>query len=51
MGGNCAWEKVWEVIVLGGDFMGGNCLVGQLSRGKYLDTINHNTVFFNYYLS
>ena len=44
--GNFPGGKVRRSIALGG-FHGGQLFREQLSRGKYPDTINHNTVFFN----
>ena len=44
--GNCPGDNC-----PGRGFHGGNCPDGQLSRGKCPDTINHNAVFLNYYMS
>ena len=49
--GNCPGEKVRGIIIVEGDFMGAIVQVGSCPEVKCPDTINHNAVFFNYYMS
>ena len=65
IGSNCLGGNCLGVVAAGGlfrincpedncrgrGFHGSNYPGGQLSRGKCPDTINHNAVFFNYYMS